>query len=226
MTLIVTVLTWSTIYQSADRRLTWLNKDASTQTDSSMKVTILQYPTWNGCISYTGIGASGQLETSKLVLEWLSKLYSAKPEDIIERIQTKGSEWVDRSIRAHPSFRDYPDSDRNTFVFAYFWKTRPQLAVISNCEDAFGRGACRRITHDEKHNKKAGFRPGAAGLRGRLQRSRRSSISAQSQRRRASQCHHSAQIRAMLRELTIGASMNSATRGNVSSECSTFPSEG
>ena len=55
MTLNVTVLTQAIIYQSADFRLTDL-ETGDFITDSSAKTVNLIFPSWNGFVTYTGVG--------------------------------------------------------------------------------------------------------------------------------------------------------------------------
>ena len=64
MTLNLTLLTKTTIYQSADYRLTDL--DTRQWTDESTKLVTFQYPNWHGLLTYTGIGRWQRKQTSPI----------------------------------------------------------------------------------------------------------------------------------------------------------------
>jgi hypothetical protein len=131
MTLIVTVLTKRTIYQSADFRLT--DRDTGKPLpESSTKLVTLQYGEWQGFIAYTGIGRWNRQDTAELVAQWLDGLLNATPERIAERICDKGTEWLSKLTSGRPP-------ERHTFILAAFESTRAQVWIISNFQDCFGR---------------------------------------------------------------------------------------
>jgi hypothetical protein len=162
MTLIITVLTERTIYQSADFRLT--NPVTRTViTNTSTKLITLSYPPdWEGFVAYTGIGSvtrgasefvdtpdlvrqllgapseakrrpSDLIDTSRFVMHWLEGVYPATPADVAERIRNRGTEWLSKIETA------LHGPSRHTFILAAFSAGTPQLWVISNFEDCYGR---------------------------------------------------------------------------------------
>lgn len=214
MTLVVTVLTASAIHQSADLRLSWKGRPPI---DSSMKVSIIQYPSWNGCITYTGIGTSGsrQLETSELVLEWLTKMYDATPDDIARRLQQCATKWLNRELSKAAT------PEPHTFVFSYFNKDLPCLSVISNHENAFGQlFNAKRIMSVTQRRYRSRPLVFASGRGSSLIVNRAFRQRIELAERGSSTCAE--KIRSMLRKLTAEASENALTEGTVSSESSTF----
>ena len=67
-------------------------------------------------------------------MEWLTGLHGASPQDVIERIRERGTEFLGAIERARRGRRF-----RHTFVFAAFVDGVPLVAVISNFEDCSGR---------------------------------------------------------------------------------------
>lgn len=137
MTLIVTVITKRTIYQSADFRLTNLDTGKITS-DTSTKLITLQYGEWDGFVAYTGIGRWNNQDTSEFALQWLDRLDPASPEAVAERIRDMGTEWLSKIEVA-------PQQKRHTFILASFGSGIAQLMVISNFEDCFGRNDAMRV---------------------------------------------------------------------------------
>lgn len=131
MTLNVTLLTEQTIFQSADLRLTNLDT-RQVQSDTSTKLVVLQYAAGDGFVSYTGIGRWRGRDTSEYIIEWLAGTADATPAEIAERLCEKGTEWL-TEIEAQIG------RQRHTFILAAFHTGAPQLWVISNFEDCYGR---------------------------------------------------------------------------------------
>jgi hypothetical protein len=131
MTLNITVLTRKTIYQSSDFRLTNIDTK-QVITNASMKLVTLQYGEWEGFVSYTGIGRWKQRDTSEFILEWLSGLNRASFIDVVARIRDEGDRWLQEIELAWQRLR-------HTFVLAGFTSSQPELALISNFEDCYGR---------------------------------------------------------------------------------------
>jgi hypothetical protein len=83
MTLNVTLLTERAIYQSADFRLT----DADTGTvitDASTELVTLQYYEWDGFVTYTGVGRWRRRDISDWLVEWMTGLEDATPQDVAQ----------------------------------------------------------------------------------------------------------------------------------------------
>ena len=135
MTLLITLLTERTIYQSADFRLTDFQGRPFPET--STKLVTLHYGEWDGFVAYTGLGrwrkpGGGTVDTSEYVMQWLDGLYPATPADVAGRIGDRGSILLSRVRLA-------PEDKRLTFILAAFVAGTPQLTVISNFEDCCGR---------------------------------------------------------------------------------------
>jgi hypothetical protein len=134
MTLVIVLLTKHAVYHSADHRLT----DGATGaliTDTSSKIVHLQYPNWNGFVSYTGIGRSGRprRDTSKLVIEWLTGITEVTPDAIALRLQEEGTKWLKELVQKDEAYW------RHTFIVAALYRDIPQVFMISNFETVTGR---------------------------------------------------------------------------------------
>jgi hypothetical protein len=134
MTLNVTVLTPSIIYQSADFRLT----DPTTgrpMTVPSSKTVTLTFTSWIGFITYTGVGQwfgsdrSKLIDVSILIQEWLT---GTPPDlsihDAAKIVQDKGTRFL-QQIRPRR---------KHTFTLAGFDGDTARVYVISNFEDCYG----------------------------------------------------------------------------------------
>jgi hypothetical protein len=210
MTLNLTLLTADAIYQSADFELT----DADTGQplpDNSMKLVTLSYPTWEGFVTYTGVGRWRCRDTSDWIEEGLTGLAGASPEEIAERVRERAARFLNQ-IECSPGGRRY----EHTFVLGCFVGGKPRLGVISNYEDASGR---RDATPS------AGLRIDWRGMRDRpvlIATGRRDAVPRAGRRkveRIAAQTDTSpAQIRDMLMELNAAAAKRAG--GGVSEGCS------
>jgi hypothetical protein len=138
MTLNVTVLTPTTIYLSADFRLT----DSATGkpiTDPSPKTVTLSYPDWDGFITYTGVGRWRDRDISDLTAEWLTGPAELSMADVARVIESKGTQLL----------RDVERSDhrmRHTFTLAGFGQGRVRAYVISNFEDCHANSGTPSMT--------------------------------------------------------------------------------
>src|SRR5215217_8079854 len=128
MTLNITLLTERAIYQSADFRLT----DADTGaiiTDTSTKLVTLQYFQWDGFVTYTGVGRWANRDIAGWLVEWLTGLENASPQDVARRIKERATgllNEIERLTRVR---------NRHTFTLATFWHDRPHIWVVSNFEN-------------------------------------------------------------------------------------------
>jgi hypothetical protein len=212
MTLNLTLLTKREIYQSADFRLTNLDTNQLI-TDTSTKLVTLQYAEWDGLVSYTGIGRWEHRDTSEFVVEWLTGLKDAGFDDVAMRIRDRGNEWLSkiRTVGLMP---------RHTFILAAFKTGRPQLAVISNCEDCFGRNDLSPVPF-------LTISVGACSRRPRLVVTGRKRAVSRQARRRLKQLlgnvlDDAARVRRMLAEINAEAASSREAEGTVSQECSVF----
>jgi len=131
MTLNVTVLTPSIIYQSADFRLIDFDT-ANPITDRSAKTVMLTYWAWDGFITYTGVGRWRDKDISDLIAEWLTGVGEPSISDVANTVAAKGTEML-RDVEQFFPRR------RHTFTLAGFEKDQPHVYVISNFEDCFGQ---------------------------------------------------------------------------------------
>src|SRR5215472_4118357 len=93
MTLNVTVLTPSIIYQSADFRLIDFDT-ANPITDRSAKTVMLTYWAWDGFITYTGVGRWRDKDISDLIAEWLTGVGEPSISDVANTVAAKGTEML------------------------------------------------------------------------------------------------------------------------------------
>lgn len=153
MTLNVTVLTPTVIYQSADFRLTNI-KTGKPLPDPSPKTVTLAYRAWNGFITYTGVGSWRDRYLSDYLVEWLTGPADLSMADVARIVANKGTELL------HDMEIYYPRR-RHTFILAGFEEQEPRVFVISNFEDCFGNSRediddhLTVRTRATKHRKKA-----------------------------------------------------------------------
>jgi hypothetical protein len=121
MTLNITVLTPTVIYQSGDYRLSDPATGKAEHIPSTKAVSI-SYFDWSGFLTYTGIGRVGSRHTSDFVREWLRNRGASSFGEVVEILRESGSAWLARVA---------PRS-RHTFVLAAFANSEPVVAVISN----------------------------------------------------------------------------------------------
>ena len=156
MTLNITVLSPMAIYQSADFRLTKLPGGVLI-TDKSPKTVILQYSTWIGSLTYTGLGSWAGKPISGWVTDWLadgSQRTMAEVAAHLEAQATKLFQKVNRVAR---------QAIGHTFVIAGFEDGVVRAFVVSNFEDCFGNyhAVTKHFTTSSRH---VSGRSGAAAL--------------------------------------------------------------
>lgn len=128
MTLNVTVLTPTVIYQSADFRLVDFNTGKPI-TDRSAKTVTLTYWSWDGFITYTGVGRWRARDVSDLIADWLTGVESPSMTGVADIVASKGTELL-RDLE-----KFYPPRKRHTFTLVGFEEGRARVCVISNFED-------------------------------------------------------------------------------------------
>jgi hypothetical protein len=99
-----------------------------------MKLVTVHYPSWEGFVTYTGVGRWQGRDTAEWVLEWLTDMENGSPEDVVGRLRERGTAFL-RDIETARGGRRH----RHTFVFGCFVGGRPRVATISNFEDCSGR---------------------------------------------------------------------------------------
>lgn len=133
MTLNVTVLTETRIFQSSDFRLT---AGVGNYSDSTMKLVTLQYPTFSGLISYTGY-AKDRMEnpqdTARRIVNWLERSPNIQFHEAVELLRSNATSYI-ADVERQTGIRH-----RLTLIAAAFVNTRPIIAVISNYESVYGR---------------------------------------------------------------------------------------
>jgi uncharacterized membrane protein len=132
MTLNITLLTRSRIYQSADFRLADPVTKRIVPRDST-KLVRVQYESFNGFITYTGVGSLYSKDTSAFLVDWLAGKENLTLDDFVRIVVDEGSSWLDRvnKIAGAPQ--------PHTFVVVAFTGARPKIIIVSNVEDAAGR---------------------------------------------------------------------------------------
>ena len=133
MTLNITVLTKSRIYQSSDFRLTSLTTG---DFDSDvMKLVTLHYPSFDGFVSYTGLarGVADTSDTAEKVTSWLEGQADLQFHELVEILRSKAIEFVTEISEQEGA------TEKLTLIVAAFVNSRPTLAVVSNFESADGR---------------------------------------------------------------------------------------
>lgn len=131
MTLVITVLTPKTIYQSADFRLSDFGSNQPLPTPSTKLVSLLN-TAWTGFVSYTGVGKWDGKDTSEFIIEWLTGFQSRHPSDTCERLKELGAIWLN-DIAARDARR------RHSFILSAFDEAGSYVATISNFENCFGK---------------------------------------------------------------------------------------
>jgi hypothetical protein len=130
MTLNITILTPIVIYQSADFRLT--NPTTGKPfPDPSPKTVTLTYQSWDGFITYTGVGSWRDRYVSDYLVEWLTGPADPGMADVAGIVADKGTGLLQDIERYH-------ERRRHTFTLAGFTDQSPRVYVISNFEDCFG----------------------------------------------------------------------------------------
>jgi uncharacterized membrane protein len=140
MTLNITVLARDVIYQSSDFRL-WDPKANELITDSSNKSISVNMGSWDGAITYTGIGGWEDKDTSESVIEWLAGRDNLTFNETIDLIEDNGNRWIAGIARA--TGRRW----RHTFVITAFVDQIATATVLSNFQEL---NASRRTSIDHR----------------------------------------------------------------------------
>ena len=124
MTLNITLVTSSRIYQSSDFMLT-IPKPYEVVSTSSTKVVQIQYAHVHGFVTYTGVGRwpnRRSRDTSTRVAEWLSGPGEMSFAELAELIRDKGQQFLRRVVaQAGPQ--------PHTFTIAGFVNGVPSVAL-------------------------------------------------------------------------------------------------
>ncbi len=135
MTLNITLVTPWAIHQSADFRLSLLDRGSTGRwmpvSNNSAKIVTLQYFDWGAFISYCGVGMWDRKHTYQWLAEWLTHEPGGEPtfEDTIGTIQSKGSDWLSEIAR-----RARGRLQRHTFIVSGFVDDLARVALVSNFE--------------------------------------------------------------------------------------------
>lgn len=204
MTLNITILTPQVIYQSADYAL--FDERAGKQVPMpSTKAVVLSNFDWTGFITYTGIGRVGNKHTSEFVHEWINSLDRPSFEDVVEKIRSCASSWIQR----------VKPGSRHTFVVAAYVEGLPKAAVISNFQKWHGSDSStiEKLFFVSTVVAKRRTEVIVTGIRDAVPRSRRRSI----QRLATDHPYDGARVRRALAEATqIGAQR---FPGRISKDC-------
>ncbi|MEU8278379.1 hypothetical protein ACFYOK_35490 [Microbispora bryophytorum] len=133
MTLNITLLTRTRIFQSSDFRL---SANGNLVSSSTMKLITLHYYTFSGFISYTGIAkrdVNSAVDTGGLIVDWLQGRDDIAFHEAVEIVRAKASEYV-TEIAKQTGVRH-----KLTLIAAAFHNDNPTVAVVSNFESIDGR---------------------------------------------------------------------------------------
>jgi hypothetical protein len=212
MTLNITLLTPTIIYQSADYRL-W-NPDANiVLTDTSTKIVTSETFEWQSFVTYTGVGQWEWRDTSEWVVEWLTGLSGHSFMDMVERIREKGSEWL-QGIR-----RETGTAWQQTFVAASFVDGTATAAVISNFWRSTGPALSTPLDHLNVSTVQAPLKPQVivTGCVDKVvSRQQRRGL----ERLASASGDNPARIRHAMIDLNLAAAQVKSTRCPISKECS------
>jgi hypothetical protein len=130
MTLNITLASKWAIYQSSDFKLTKNSGPRLVIQDMPQKQAVLQYLSWVGLVSYTGIAVYNSHNT----LAWLTKILthplSQRSQNmILKALRDEGNKWITR----------VPAADRyHTFTVVTFDAKGPRIVYISTFQRAGG----------------------------------------------------------------------------------------
>jgi hypothetical protein len=133
MTLNITVLTRTRIYQSSDFRLSTPEGPLDIP---AMKMARLTYPSFDALACFTGLAktsAASSEDTIDYMVKWLAGSHGARLFQVVELIRQGASDYV-AAVE-----RDSGRRERLTIVVAAFLGERVQVAVISNFQDTLGQ---------------------------------------------------------------------------------------
>ncbi|HLV99518.1 MAG TPA: hypothetical protein VKT82_12660 [Ktedonobacterales bacterium] len=87
------------------------------------------YSSWQGLISYSGVGQACGADTHKWLVDWLKHDSGQRDlEEVAEIIRSKGSQWLAQI------YRDKGILYRHTFIIGAFVGRKPHVILISNYE--------------------------------------------------------------------------------------------
>ncbi len=129
MTLNLTVVTLTHIFQSSDFRLSSENAPLP---EPRMKLVTLNYPSFQGSLCFTGLAKESLIETTTTadhIVQWLSKTCDMQFHQLVQQLQHDASHYI-RSVETRLGVRQ-----KLTIVCTAQVNQRPTAAVISNFED-------------------------------------------------------------------------------------------
>ncbi len=129
MTLNITVLTHSKIYQSSDFRL---SIDGRPSDNSSAKSVMLTYQSWICFVTYTGLGEWDTRYISDWIAKWLTGIKDLTMVELANLLANKGTKLLDSVYYATGK------RIRHTFTLAGFDGGDVVVFVVSNFESCFG----------------------------------------------------------------------------------------
>jgi hypothetical protein len=126
MTLNIVVLTPEVVYLSADFRLT---AEGSLVTDRSSKTVHVDYETWAGLITYTGLGRWKGTDVSDWIATWLTGQSDLTMEQVARLLERQGTGMLTELSTTEGKIR------RHTFTLVGFNNGVATAYLISNFED-------------------------------------------------------------------------------------------
>jgi len=131
VTLNLTVITPTVIYQSADFRLTDLSTGLPTNHRSPKLVTFV-YEAWIGFVTYTGLGDWQGKDISDHVADWLTGYKELSMEQVAHRLQRQIAQIIRSLSKGNRPLR------RHTFTLAGIRNSQmPEIIMVSNSQDCF-----------------------------------------------------------------------------------------
>lgn len=130
LTLNITLVTPFAIYQSADFAIRGV-KDKSFSRDDSAKIVVLQYSSWSGFVTYTGLGFWRGDHVSELIANWLDDRQNRTMWEVAAVLQSEAG----RLLSDARSANEY--SGKHTFTLAGFEDNSIRVFVISNFENCY-----------------------------------------------------------------------------------------
>ena len=209
MTLNLIALTDEGIHIAADFRLT--EQDRSYHDDSD-KIVVVNSLSWNGVVTYTGVGRVAGTSVASTVASWLTSTEDLDMPSVAERIRDEATRWFNA--------RSELSGKRHTFLLAGFDQSRPRAMVISNFER--WEGAEDRTAAAEFETTSVSASGNAklivTGMKPALSRADRRRLQRDIARVQA----EPARVRQILHEANRKASFASAARDAISPDCSVY----
>ncbi|MEV6865737.1 hypothetical protein AB0M44_32670 [Streptosporangium subroseum] len=130
MTLNITILTKTQIFQSSDFRYSFKDRGPD---DRNLKLITLHYPSFDGFISYTGIatepGDGDSLTMSDRIVTWIAGIKDIRFHETVEVIRSEASKYIDiYALR-------WNERPKLSIIIAAFVQSKPVIALISNSQD-------------------------------------------------------------------------------------------